>query len=97
MLYLRTIPRGAVMRVSPCLAALVGLCLLTPGAGAQDALRNYAETLRARAALVKQTPGQLRWQEIPWLTDLGEALQLARKERRPLLLWTTGDDPLGRC
>jgi hypothetical protein len=75
---------------------LVGL-LLTTSAGAQDALRSYADALRARAAAVKQSPAHLRWQEIPWLTDLNEGLRLAREERRPLLLWTTGDEPLGRC
>jgi hypothetical protein len=84
------------MRITLWLSSLAGL-LLSAGAAAQDGLRSFAETLRARAAVVKQTPAQLRWQEIPWLTDLSEGLRLARQEKRPLLLWTTGDEPLGRC
>ena len=42
-------------------------------------------------------PGELRWQEIPWLTDLGEALRQAKIEGRPLLLFVSGDEPLERC
>jgi hypothetical protein len=29
--------------------------------------------------------------------DLNEAVRVARAEKRPLLLWTSGDDPLDRC
>jgi hypothetical protein len=39
----------------------------------------------------------LRWQEIPWLTDLNEGIRVARAEKRPLLIWASGDDPLERC
>jgi hypothetical protein len=39
----------------------------------------------------------LRWQTIPWLTDLNEGIRVARAEKRPLLIWASGDDPLERC
>ena len=42
-------------------------------------------------------PGELKWQQIPWLTDLREAMRLARAESRPLLLFVSGDDPLEKC
>jgi hypothetical protein len=42
-------------------------------------------------------PGELKWQQIPWLTDLPEALRQARAERRPLVLFVSGDDPLEKC
>lgn len=42
-------------------------------------------------------PGELKWQQIPWLTDLREALRQAKAERRPLLLFVSGDDPLEKC
>jgi hypothetical protein len=42
-------------------------------------------------------PGELKWQQIPWLTDLREAMRQARAERRPLLLFVSGDDPLEKC
>lgn len=42
-------------------------------------------------------PGELKWQQIPWLTDLREAVRQARAESRPLLLFVSGDDPLEKC
>src|SRR5947199_10820653 len=42
-------------------------------------------------------PGELRWQQIPWLTDLREAVRQAKVESRPLLLFVSGDDPLEKC
>jgi len=42
-------------------------------------------------------PQPTRWLEIPWLLDLNEGMRLAKKERRPLLIWVSGDDPLERC
>jgi hypothetical protein len=37
------------------------------------------------------------WEQVPWLTDLHEAVRQAKAENRPILLWTTDDDPLERC
>jgi hypothetical protein len=88
--------RMTLIRSLPALLAL--LLLAGDGAGdTGDALRLYADSLRARAAEIKQGPSLLRWQQIPWVTDLMEGVQLARQEHRPMFLWTTGDDPLGRC
>ena len=43
-------------------------------------------------------PRPTKWRDaIPWLLDLDEGIRLAKQERRPLLLWTSGDDPLERC
>src|SRR4051794_34310384 len=42
-------------------------------------------------------PGELKWQQIPWLTDLREAVRQAKAEIRPLLLFISGDDPLEKC
>ena len=42
-------------------------------------------------------PGELKWQQIPWLTDLRQGIRQARAERRPLLLFVSGDDPLEKC
>lgn len=42
-------------------------------------------------------PGELKWQQIPWLTDLQEAIRQAKAESRPLLLFISGDDPLEKC
>lgn len=42
-------------------------------------------------------PGELKWQQIPWLTDLPDAIRQARAEKRPLLLFVSGDEPLEKC
>jgi hypothetical protein len=53
--------------------------------------------LAERAAAIEPSPDELRWQQIPWITDLAEGQRLAQAERRPIFLWVTGDDPLERC
>ena len=54
------------------------------------AARLYAETTLF--------PRPTKWRDaIPWVLDLGEGIRLAKQEKRPLLLWTSGDDPLERC
>jgi len=56
----------------------------------RDAARMYA--------FVKQPhPGELKWQQIPWLTDLAEGIRQARAENRPLVLFVSGDEPLEKC
>jgi hypothetical protein len=85
------------MRVMRVTTLIVAMSLPRASASAGDQLASFAEALRIRAAEIKQSPAILRWQEIPWVTDLNEGLRLAREENRPLLLWTTGDEPLGRC
>jgi hypothetical protein len=59
--------------------------------------RPTEQELVKRAAVIKPASEELRWQQIPWLTDLAEGQQLAKAERRPIFLWVTGDDPLERC
>ncbi len=54
------------------------------------AARLYAETT--------QFPRPTKWRDAtPWVLDLDEGIRLAKAEKRPLLLWTSGDDPLERC
>src|SRR5262249_5093609 len=59
--------------------------------------RPTEQALARRAAVIKPAPEELRWQQIPWVTDLAEGQRLARAEQRPIFLWVTGDDPLERC
>ena len=42
-------------------------------------------------------PRAMKYREIPWLLSLEEGIRVAKQERRPLLIWTSGDDPLERC
>ena len=50
-----------------------------------------------RLQAIRPPAEQVRWQQIPWLTDLPNALRVAREEKRPLLVWASDDDPLDRC
>ena len=56
-----------------------------------------AEAARMYGFVKTPHPGELKWQQVPWLTDLGEAVRQARAERRPLLLFVSGDEPLEKC
>jgi hypothetical protein len=43
-------------------------------------------------------PQPTKWRDaIPWLLDLDEGIRVARAEKRPVLIWVSGDDPLERC
>jgi len=55
------------------------------------------DDLAARATAIKPTAKELTWLAIPWVLDLAEAQKVARAEKRPILVWATGDDPLERC
>jgi len=63
-----------------------------PGAG-----RLRADAARMYRLVQTPHPGELKWQQVPWLTDLREALRQGRAERRPLLLFVSGDEPLEKC
>ena len=54
-----------------------------------------AETARAIRALVLPRPEEMSWQGIPWQTSIPEAVALARRERKPVLLWAMNGNPLG--
>ena len=64
---------------------------------AQGQMRPTLAELTRRAEVIKPSAGELKWQRIPWLTDLAAGQRVARAERRPIFLWVTGDDPLERC
>ncbi len=85
------------MKMTRMFLGLAGTALLAGAAGAGDPLASEWQTLKAKAGVIKHTPEMLRWQQIPWLTDLNEGVKVARAEKRPVFLWVTGDDPLGRC
>jgi len=46
---------------------------------------------------IRPAKSALRWQQIPWVTDLEKGLATAKKENRPIFLWGSDDDPLERC
>jgi hypothetical protein len=77
------------------LLALTGTLAL-----AESPTRDVSRLPRPAAELYRDTtlfPREPKWQRIPWLLDLGEGIRLAKEEKRPLLIWSSGDDPLERC
>jgi hypothetical protein len=66
------------------------------------ARRAGATLLPPRAALfyeyvMRPRDEPFKWQRIPWLVDLPEAVRQAKAEDRPILLWVAGNSPLQRC
>jgi hypothetical protein len=66
-----------------------------------SATEDVARLPAAAARLYADTtlfPQPTKWRDaIPWTLDLEEGIRLAREEKRPILIWTSGDDPLERC
>lgn len=73
--------------------AVLWLCAAGPAAAQTPDPADRSALIEA----VKPKPSELKWQRIPWLTDLAEGQRVAVREKRPIFLWVTGDDPLGRC
>jgi hypothetical protein len=68
-----------------------------PAAPKEDASRLAKGAAQFYKYVKEPLPGELKWQEIPWVLDLKEGIRLAKKEKRPVLLWVSGDDPLEKC
>jgi hypothetical protein len=49
------------------------------------------------AAVIRPSPEENKWQQIPWITDVNEGLRQAKAEKRPLLLFTIMGEPLDEC
>ena len=46
-------------------------------------------------AVIKPRPAEQKWEQIPWLSDLWQARQLAAEQGKPILLWEMDGHPLG--
>jgi hypothetical protein len=73
---------------SSSLASLLLACALVPQAGPAGELEKVH-------ALVKTSPGEARWDEIPWMTSLWDARRKAAAEGKPLFIWAANGNPLG--
>ncbi len=48
--------------------------------------------------MIKPQPGELRFQELPWLLSVHKARLKAAAEGKPILVWSgSGGAPLGVC
>ena len=79
-------------------ATSLKLCLIVANSlRAQTDYSRFDDSAQRLIAAAKPTAAELRWQQIPWVTDLTAGQRLAKAEGRPIFLWVTGDDPLERC
>ena len=87
------------------LLACIALLLLTSHShsAAQDDVdkmlqeRLPREAFRMYSIVTRPHDGELKWQRIPWLRDLGQAIEIAKQENRPILIFASGDEPLEKC
>ncbi|MFT5468290.1 MAG: hypothetical protein ACI8UO_003399 [Verrucomicrobiales bacterium] len=57
-----------------------------------------AETFSSIHEQIRPQPGESRWMEIPWLTDLHDARKKAAAEGKPLFLSVSGKGlSIGMC
>ena len=54
-----------------------------------------ATNFRELLAFIRPKPAELRWQAIPWQTDLRAAWALAAEQGKPIFLWAMNGNPLG--
>jgi hypothetical protein len=70
----------------------------TPKANASRPPTRLSTEARLLYRYVKlERTGESNWERVPWLVDLHEAIRQAKLENRPLVLWTTDEDPLEAC
>lgn len=60
------------------------------------------QALERRAAALRPAADEVKWQQLPWIVDAKEAIQIAKDEKRPIFFWAAGGRgrdglPLERC
>ena len=86
---------GAAAVIAPLVVATAGADVPADRNPGVDRLP--ADAVRMYGLVKTPHPGELKWQQIPWLTDLRDAVRQAKAESRPLVLFVSGDDPLEKC
>jgi hypothetical protein len=56
---------------------------------------SHATEFRDLLAFVRPKPEELRWQSIPWQTDLRAARPIAQEAGKPIFLYAMNGNPLG--
>jgi hypothetical protein len=74
-------------------SALFGLVSSLVLADSKSALT--AEQFEKLRGLIKPHPGEDKWAEIPWTSQLWDARRQAAAQGKPILLWEMDGNPLG--
>lgn len=72
----------------------IAVVLLVLAGGSDEDL---ATQVAQRARELRPGPERLKWQKIPWVLELTEAVRMTKEERRPIFMWGSDDQPLERC
>ena len=80
------------MRTSICIFALVVLLATPASLQAQDFTEKTYSNVRKSILLNSE---ESHWQKIQWRPNLGVAIDEARKEDKPILLWMMNGHPCG--
>ena len=66
--------------------------MLDPGIRSGSPLDS--ETIKTCLQFIRPRPDELTWQAIPWQTSMLDAVAIAARERKPVLLWAMNGNPL---
>jgi hypothetical protein len=69
--------------------------MVMPGTAKQVGSMVDETTIRDLLAFIRPKPEEMRWQAIPWQTDLRAARLLAEGAGKPVFLWAMNGNPLG--
>ena len=83
--------------MTPRILLLSALLLSPAAATGKDRVDPDPSGLLEKAGAVRATADELRFKEIPWVTDVFEGFRLALEEKRPVFLYVITGDPLGDC
>ena len=78
--------------------ALIGVCTALPTkpfVAAGEVGSKQLEKLETILEALRELPVETHWKEIPWRPNFGEAIEDARKEDKPILLWVMNGHPCG--
>jgi hypothetical protein len=73
----------------------VSISWLTATSAGPNEPKLTPERFASLHALISPHPGEEKWLEIHWLTNLTEARHQAEAQNKPILLWEMDGNPLG--
>ena len=76
---------------------LAGVVLTLPTLVSADDVDRLPDTKALYYKAIVPVESEQKWQRIPWMTKLDEAVAVAAKEKRPVCVWVVDNEPLDRC
>lgn len=86
------------MRTYALVSIVLFLIFTPPVLAQQEVTRKTALTEKTYPAILKalqKLPVETHWKDIPWRPSFTEAIEVARREDKPILLWIMNGHPCG--